>query len=95
MIQKHYNETCTNMHVKCQVGRSYPDSTNGPGPYTLRIQNTVSFAIVVSVAILKNRSNIEITFHIVVKTQFNQIKNLFDRAFHHDEPHFESMVSKL
>ena len=39
------------------------------------IQNVVSVAIAVSVAIEKNRLNAKIAFHIAAKTRFGQLKN--------------------
>jgi len=46
----------------------------------LRIQNAVSIAIALSVAILKNRSYTEITFNIAAKKQFGQLKSLSNAA---------------
>ena len=47
-----------------------------------RIQNVISvaIAIVVSVAIQKNRSNTKTVSHIAAKTQFDQLENLFNAA---------------
>lgn len=45
-----------------------------------RIQNAVSITIAVLVAIWKNRSNAEITFHITAKMRFGQLRNLSDAA---------------
>lgn len=49
-------------------------------PCRARIQNAISIMIAVLVAIWKNRSNVEIAFHITDKMQFSQLKNLSDKT---------------
>jgi len=44
------------------------------------IQNAVSHAIAVSVAIGKIRLNAEIAFHMAAKARFGQLKNLSNAA---------------